>query len=115
MLAIKSIVAEKMKLPTIIFDEIDTGVSGEVAAKIGRMMLEIANNIQVVTITHLPQVAALGNHHFKVYKHDTDTETLTMMKQLSQDERVREIAGMLSGTTVDDAAIANAKSLLNNT
>lgn len=78
-------------------------------------MLEIANNIQVVTITHLPQVAALGNHHFKVYKHDTDTETLTMMKQLSQDERVREIAGMLSGTTVDDAAIANAKSLLNNT
>ncbi len=115
MLCIKSIIAEKMQLPSIIFDEVDTGVSGEVANKIGVMMRSIAKKIQVITITHLPQVAAMGSHHYKVYKRDTESGTLTNIKELDGNERVLEIAGMLSGSKVDDAAINNAKSLLDNT
>ncbi len=114
MLCVKTILAEKMQLPTIVFDEVDTGVSGEVANKIGLMMAEISSRIQVLTITHLPQVAALGQHHYKVYKEDAEGETLTMLKELDADERVMEIAGMLSGSTIDAAAIANAKSLIEN-
>lgn len=112
MLCIKSIIAEKMQLPTIIFDEIDTGVSGEVADKIGKLMKKISENIQVITITHLPQVAALGVQHYKVFKQDTATETLTRMKVLDEEGRIRELAGMLSGAEIDNAAIENAKSLM---
>ncbi len=112
MLCIKSIIAEKMQLPSIIFDEVDTGVSGEVANKIGEMMKGIASKIQVISITHLPQVAALGAHHFKVFKQDIADSTVTNIKCLDNEGRILEIAGMLSGERVDDAAINNAKSLL---
>ena len=112
MLCVKTILAEKMQLPSIVFDEVDTGVSGEVASKIGVMMRAISQSIQVLTITHLPQVAALGAHHYKVYKEDLDNETVTRLKELKDNDRVMEIAGMLSGATVDAAAIANAKSLI---
>lgn len=114
MLCIKSLIATKMQLPTIIFDEIDTGVSGEIANKIGVMMKDISSSIQVVTITHLPQVAALGGRHYKVYKQDTEKETVTRMKELDAESRILEIAGMLSGSQVDSAAIENAKSLMKN-
>lgn len=112
MLSIKYIIAKSMQLPSIIFDEIDTGVSGEIANKIGEMMKKISKQIQVITITHLPQVAALGDCHFKVYKKDNDNTTITNIKQLDDNDRILEIAGMLSGATINDAAIENAKSLL---
>ncbi len=112
MLSVKSIIASRMELPTIIFDEIDTGVSGEIADRMGRMMLDIARDMQVVAITHLPQVAAKGESHFKVYKEDDDRSTHTRMKRLDDAAREREIAVMLSGATVNDAALANARALL---
>ncbi len=114
MLSVKSIIASKMQLPSIIFDEIDTGVSGEVADSMGRMMLRIAETIQVITITHLPQVAAKASHHYKVYKEDSADRTLTHISLLDTDERVAAIATMLSGSAVDEAAISNARSLLSN-
>lgn len=114
MLSLKSIVADKMQLPSIIFDEVDTGVSGDVAARMGRMMLSIGANIQVIAITHLPQVAALGTSQFKVYKEDTDTTTNTRIVELTAAGRVEEIAAMLSGDQIDDAARDNARSLLKN-
>lgn len=113
MLCIKSIIANSMRLPTIIFDEVDTGVSGDIANRMGDMMKDISRNIQVITITHLPQVAAKGDNHFKVYKHDTEDSTHTSVKILNDEERVMEIAAMLSGDKVSDAAISNAKILLN--
>lgn len=113
MLCIKSILAGRLQLPTIIFDEIDTGVSGDVANRIGEMMLNISHDIQVITITHLPQVAARGTSHFKVFKEDDDKTTHTRLRRLSDDERREEIALMLSGSTTDSAALANADSLLN--
>ncbi len=112
MLSIKSIIARKIQLPTIIFDEIDTGVSGEIAHKMGEMMRTIAENIQVIAITHLPQVAAKGINHFKVYKADEDDATYTSMIELTAEQRIEEIAKMLSGKELDNAAINNAKSLL---
>lgn len=112
MLTIKSIVAQKMQLPSIIFDEVDTGVSGDVANKIGEMMKDISKNIQVITITHLPQVAALGDNHFKVFKTDVEDTTITNVRALDVNGRIQEIAGMLSGSQIDQAAINNAKSLL---
>ena len=112
MLSIKSIVADKMQLPSIIFDEVDTGVSGDVANRMGELMHDISRNIQVIAITHLPQVAAQGNAHYKVYKEDTDTSTYTRVKELSADDRVDELAVMLSGSEVNEAARANARSLL---
>lgn len=114
MLSIKAIIATKMQLPSIIFDEVDTGVSGDVADRMGGMMHDIARTIQVITITHLPQVAAKGNAHFKVYKEDDDESTHTRIRELTGDDRIGEIAVMLSGSTVDEAARANARSLLNN-
>lgn len=114
MLSVKSIIASKMQLPSIIFDEIDTGVSGEVADSMGRMMLRIAETIQVITITHLPQVAAKASHHYKVYKEDSADRTLTHISLLNADERVAAIATMLSGNSVDEAAMNNARSLLSN-
>ena len=112
MLSIKTIIAESMQLPSIIFDEVDTGVSGEVANKIGEMMQRIGERIQVITITHLPQVAALGAHHYKVFKKDEEQTTVTHIEELDTAGRIREIAGMLSGSTIDEAAVNNAKSLL---
>lgn len=112
MLSIKSIVADKMQLPSIIFDEVDTGVSGDVANRMGEMMSGIARNIQVMAITHLPQVAAQGTAHYKVFKEDTESSTVTRVRELSPDERVDELAIMLSGSAVNEAARANARSLL---
>lgn len=112
MLSIKTIVAHSMKLPAIIFDEVDTGVSGDVANRMGQMMKDISKNIQVMAITHLPQVAAKGNSHYKVYKEDDESATYTRIKKLSAAERIDELAVMLSGSKIDEAARANAESLL---
>lgn len=112
MLAIKSIVAGKISLPTVIFDEIDTGVSGDVAARIGVMLQAMGQNLQVIAITHLPQVAAMGNSHFKVYKEDDNNSTHTHITVLSDAERIDEIALMLSGNAAEPAARANAMALL---
>lgn len=112
MLSMKRILTDKMELPTVIFDEIDTGVSGEIADKMGEMMKEMSNRLQVLTITHLPQVAAKGMSHLKVYKKDDEHRTVTNIKYLSSEERVQEIAGMLSGSELDNAAITNARALL---
>ena len=112
MLCLKAIVASRMKLPTIIFDEVDTGVSGEVAARMALLMKQISANIQVLAITHLPQVAAAGDTHLKVYKSDTSDATLTHLVRLDPEQRVEETARMLSGTTVNDAALQNARALL---
>lgn len=112
MLAIKSIVADKMELPSIIFDEVDTGVSGDIANRMGQLMQDISKDIQVITITHLPQVAAKGNAHYKVYKEDTELKTTTKIDELDYQRRVDELALMLSGSENDQAARANAESLL---
>ena len=112
MLSLKRILASQSALPTILFDEIDTGVSGEVAAKMAGMMREMAKQMQVISITHLPQIASKGQHHFKVYKTDGQSQTQSLIRRLSEEERVHEIAQMLSGAKVSDAAVANAKILL---
>lgn len=114
MLSLKALISGAVKLPTIIFDEIDTGVSGYIAEKMAHIMQEMgANNRQVISITHLPQIAALGATHYKVYKEDNEQGTTSHIIRLNQKERVQEIAHMLSGTTLTDAAINNAKELLN--
>ncbi len=113
MLSIKAIIATKMQLPSIIFDEVDTGVSGDVANRMGQLMKSISESIQVIAITHLPQVASKGNAHYKVYKEDDEDSTYTKIKLLTPEERIEELAIMLSGSAVDEAAIANARSLLN--
>jgi DNA repair protein RecN (Recombination protein N) len=112
MLSIKSIVAGKLQLPSIIFDEVDTGVSGDVANRMGQMMRRISERLQVITITHLPQVAAKGCSHYKVFKEDDAVATHTRIHRLTDEERTAELALMLSGSTTDEAALANAKSLL---
>lgn len=112
MLCIKSIIAGSVKLPTIVLDEVDTGVSGEIANRMGEMMKGISGKIQVIAITHLPQVAVKGDNQLKVYKEDSETATVASIKQLTPGERVTEIASMLSGAKIDEAAINNAKSLL---
>ena len=112
MLCVKSIMARSMQMPTIIFDEVDTGVSGDIANRMGEMMKEISRTIQVITITHLPQVAVKGAVHYKVFKQDSADSTFTSIKRLDKEERVREIAQMLSGEAIDEAALNNAKSLL---
>lgn len=114
MLSIKTIIARHMQLPSIIFDEVDTGVSGDVAGMIGEMMADISRSIQVIAITHLPQVAANGDHHLRVFKTDTDVETLTCVESLGPEEHVMEVARMLSGKDLNSAAIENAKSLINH-
>ncbi len=114
MLCIKAIVARHMRLPSIIFDEVDTGVSGDVANMIGEMMAGIAETIQVIAITHLPQVAAHGEHHLRVFKADNANETLTHVEALDAEEHIMEIARMLSGKDLNQAAIDNAKSLIKN-
>ena len=112
MLAVKAILAQYSKLPTIIFDEIDTGVSGEIAIKMGDIMKEMSKTMQVFTITHLPQIAAKGTTHFKVFKTVFNEQTHSELKLLSSEERVIEIAQMLSGMQVSDSAINHAKALL---
>ena len=113
MLSLKAMISGAVKLPTIIFDEIDTGVSGKIAEQMARMMSEMGHcDRQVISITHLPQIAALGSTHYKVYKDETAQGTTTHMLMLNDEERVREIAQMLSGSDVSEAAIQNAKELL---
>ncbi|HPV56734.1 MAG TPA: DNA repair protein RecN, partial [Tenuifilaceae bacterium] len=112
MLSLKSLLVKSSGLPTIIFDEIDTGVSGEIADKMGTIIHEMANGMQVINITHLPQIAAKGKTHFLVYKDNLSAQSATRIKLLSPDERVIEIAKMLSGEKLTDAALSNAKELL---
>jgi len=113
MLAIKKILSENSQLPTIIFDEIDSGVSGEISNKMAHIMSQMSQKMQVITITHLPQIAAKGNQHYKVYKEEVNNITTTNLKQLSEDERIVEIAEMLSGKNISDSALIHARELLN--
>jgi DNA repair protein RecN (Recombination protein N) len=113
MLAVKAILAQYRKMPALVFDEIDTGVSGEIANKMAAIMSEMSKTMQVISITHLPQIAAKGIQHFKVYKEDVNDVTVTKLKALTEEERIVEIAQMISGNNITDAAIANAKELLN--
>ncbi|MDP2088012.1 MAG: DNA repair protein RecN [Flavobacteriaceae bacterium] len=112
MLAIKSVLSKYTKLPTIIFDEIDTGISGEVANKMAEIMQQMADNMQVITITHLPQIAAKGVHQFKVFKMDDVDITKTQIRKLSKEERIEELAEMLGGKSISASAIEHAKQLL---
>lgn len=113
MLSVKAMIAGAVKLPTIVFDEIDTGVSGEIADRMADIMQEMGDSDrQVISITHLPQIAARGRAHYKVYKQDNETETNSHIRRLTDEERVGEIAHMLSGATLTDAALNNAKALL---
>lgn len=113
MLAVKAILAEYSKLPTLIFDEIDTGVSGEIAHRMGEIMKEMSKTMQIFAITHLPQIAAKGNTHYKVSKTTLEEQTQTELKLLSKDDRIIEIAKMLSGNQISESALNHAKSLLN--
>ena len=113
MLAVKSILANYVKLPTIMFDEIDTGVSGEISNKMGDIMKIMSKNMQVFSIKHLPQIGSKGDWHYKVYKTDIDNATQTQMKLLTHDERVVELAQMLGGTNITESAMVHAKQLLN--
>jgi DNA repair protein RecN (Recombination protein N) len=113
MLAIKKILSENSQLPTIIFDEIDSGVSGEISNKMAHIMSHMSKQMQVITITHLPQIAAKGNQHYKVFKEEVNNSTITNLKLLSEDERIVEIAEMLSGKNISDSALTHAKELLN--
>jgi DNA repair protein RecN (Recombination protein N) len=112
--AIKYLMADKMALPTLIFDEIDTGISGEVALQMVRMMKEIATRHQVICITHLPQVAAKGDLHYFVFKDNTSDKTVSKIKLLSQEERVSELAKMIAGANPSASAVESAKELLLN-
>lgn len=112
MIAIKSILSRYAQLPTIIFDEIDTGVSGEIAHKMADLMKDMSQKMQVFSITHLPQIAAKGQNHYKVYKEDLQNTTITQLKLLSREERIKEIAEMIGGKNISDSALTHAKSLL---
>ncbi|MCK4750221.1 MAG: DNA repair protein RecN, partial [Bacteroidales bacterium] len=112
MLCIKALVSDRKGMPTLIFDEIDAGVSGEIADKVGGIMERLAGGRQVVAITHLPQVASMGSDHFIVFKEDTEDATYTRIRKLNTEERITEIAGMLSGEAVTEAALSNARVLL---
>ncbi len=114
MLSIKCIMAERMDMPTVIFDEIDTGVSGEIADRMGEMMRDMSRGKQVLSITHLPQVAAKGDAHFYVYKEDSDSRTISNVRRLSPDERLNEIARMISGSSLTPEALEAARSLIKN-
>ena len=114
MLAIKSLVSQRKLLPTLIFDEIDTGVSGDIAGKVGVIMQKMANNLQLIAITHLPQIAGMSDNQYLVYKIQDDGATYTSIKKLNNQERILEIAKMLSNEKVTEAALATAKELLSN-
>ena len=113
MLAVKALLGEHENLPTILFDEIDTGVSGEVSNRIATIMNEMSQHMQVISITHLPQIAAKGRYHYKVYKEDDAEQTMTNIKKLNSEERINELAEMLSGKNISESAIRHAKQLLN--
>ncbi|MDR3142404.1 MAG: DNA repair protein RecN [Tannerellaceae bacterium] len=113
MLCIKAMIAGFTALPAIIFDEVDMGVSGDIADKMGVIMQELGGKMQVIAITHLPQIASKGKEHYYVYKQDTDEHTVTQIKKLTNEERITEVARMLSGATLTDASMANARELLN--
>jgi DNA repair protein RecN (Recombination protein N) len=113
MLAIKSILANYRQLPTLMFDEIDTGVSGEISQKMGNIMKQMSRKMQIFTITHLPQIAAKGESHYKVLKTQDKDKTITNMVKLNAQERVVEIATMLEGDKISSSAVAHAKQLLN--
>ncbi|MCC8173421.1 MAG: DNA repair protein RecN, partial [Odoribacter sp.] len=112
MLSLKYILSKVKQLPVIVFDEIDTGLSGEVAHKMAIMMNEMANYMQVMSISHLPQIASMGGSHFKVYKEDAEHKTVSRIRELNYEERVKEIAGMISGSHITEAAIETARNLL---
>ena len=112
MLTLKALLADKKQLPTIIFDEIDTGVSGDVADKIGTILLNMGKSMQVIAITHLPQMASKGDHHLFVYKEDDRDKTVSYIKQLNKDERITEIAKMLSTGNPTQSTMVSAKELL---
>jgi DNA repair protein RecN (Recombination protein N) len=112
MLSLKSLLTKNNNLPTIIFDEIDSGVSGEVADKVGQILSGMGKYMQVINITHLPQVASRGTRHYHVYKDDTGDSTVTRVKLLTMDERVLEVARLLSGSEVTGTSLANARELL---
>ena len=113
MLSLKAMISRAVKLPTIIFDEIDTGVSGQTAEKMALIMQDMGKaERQVISITHLPQIAALGTTHYKVYKEESVQGTVSRMRQLSAEERITEIAQMLSGSNISGAAMENARQLL---
>lgn len=114
MLSLKAMLSKGTSLPTIIFDEIDTGISGDIAAKAGAIMHRMGANMQVITITHLPQVASKGDSHLFVYKEEVAKKTVSRIKQLTDKERIEEIAKMLSAGKPGDAARENAKELLSN-
>jgi DNA repair protein RecN (Recombination protein N) len=112
MLALKSVLARRAQLPTIIFDEIDTGISGEVAVKVGHLLQTMSNDLQVIVITHLPQIAGKGHTHFFVYKEDSGAKTISKMKKLNTEERINEIAKMIGGQNPSESAMNSAKELL---
>ena len=112
MLSIKSLIAVHTALPTIIFDEIDTGISGEIALKVGNIMERLSKNMQVIAITHLPQIASKGDTHFRVYKNEKDEITNTNITKLDEEERILELAKMLSGDHPGQSAFQNARELL---
>jgi DNA repair protein RecN (Recombination protein N) len=112
MLAIKKIMAENNALPTLILDEIDTGVSGRIAEEMGKLMQEMAQDLQLIVITHLAQIAAKGNENYKVVKFDENGITKTTIAKLSEDEKLNEIAQLISGSKITDAAISQAKELI---
>jgi DNA repair protein RecN (Recombination protein N) len=107
------LISSSLELPTIILDEVDAGVSGEIAEKVGIIMKSMSAHMQVINITHLPQVAAKGDHHYLVYKYDRENESVTDIKLLDKEERVIQLAKMLSGEELTEAAISNARELLN--
>ena len=112
MLSLKSLITKSVALPTIIFDEIDSGVSGDTADKVGNILDEMSVNMQVINITHLPQIASKGKYHYLVYKEDKDNATHTYIKLLNKEERLHEIAKLLSGEELTEAAFENARELL---
>jgi DNA repair protein RecN (Recombination protein N) len=114
MLSIKSLIAKRTALPTIIFDEIDTGISGEIALKVGNIMKQLAENMQVITITHLAQIASKSGTHFRVFKDESGSQTRTNIQELTTEDRITEIAKMLSGDKPGEFALQNAKELLAN-
>ena len=112
MLCVKYLLADKTALPTIVFDEIDTGISGEIAVKVGKMMQQMAKKHQLIAISHLPQMAAQGNEHYFVYKQDRADRTVSNIRKLSEDERIQEIAQMIAGANPSNNAYQSSKELL---
>jgi DNA repair protein RecN (Recombination protein N) len=114
MLALKTVLAQKDKLPLLIFDEIDTGVSGRIAQKVGQAIKSLSSQHQIIAITHLPQIAGLAKHHFSVEKNQINGKTISSIRQLNDDERITEVAKLLSGDTITESSLESAKELIFN-